>query len=233
MRFFVGTSGYSYKEWKGSFYPEKLPQNEMLGYYAQRFSTVEINNSFYRMPKEDVLESWAEQVPDSFRFVLKAPQTITHRKRLKDAERETDYLLRTASALKGRLGPLLFQLPPNLKKDLSRLEAFLGLIGKGTLAAFEFRHETWFDDEVYACLRARSCALCIAETDDASTADLVSTAGWGYVRLRREEYTDEQLGEWIKKLRARGWNEAYVFFKHEDTGTGPKFASRFLELAGP
>ena len=233
MRFFIGTSGYSYKEWKGNFYPEKLPQKEMLGYYAQRFSTVEINNTFYRMPKASVLESWAGQVPDLFRFVLKAPQVITHRKRLKGVEQEMDYLLRTASALKQRQGPLLVQLPPNFKKDLPRLEAFLGLMGEGALAAFEFRHESWFDDEVFDSLRKKSCALCVADMDDARAADLVSTAGWGYVRLRREDYTDEQLGEWIKRLRSQTWNEAYVFFKHEDAGTGTKFAARFLELAGP
>jgi len=232
MRFFVGTSGYSYKEWKGSFYPEKLAQKEMLSYYAQRFSTVEINNTFYRMPKAGVLESWAQQVPDGFRFVLKAPQKITHFKRLKDAEEETDYLLRTAAVLEGHRGPLLFQLPPNFKKDLPRLEPFLNLVG-GTPAAFEFRHESWFDDEVFECLRKNSCALCVADIDDSPCADLVNTAGWGYVRLRREDYTDEYLREWIERLRSQGWDEAYVFFKHEDAGIGPKLAARFLELAGP
>jgi uncharacterized protein YecE (DUF72 family) len=231
IRFFVGTSGYSYKEWKGSFYPEKLPPKEMLSYYAQRFSTVEINNTFYRMPKPSDLESWALQVPDSFRFVLKAPQTITHRKRLKGVEQDTDYLVRTAAVLKERLGPLLFQLPPNFKKDLPRLEAFLALLGEGTLAAFEFRHESWFDDEVFDSLRKKSCALCAADMEDATSTKLVGTVSWGYVRLRREEYTDQQLEEWIKRLRAQKWDEAYVFFRHEDTGTGPKFATRFLELA--
>lgn len=203
----------------------------MLSYYAQRFSTVEINNTFYRMPTASVVESWAEQVPDLFRFVLKAPQTITHRKRLKDAEDETDRLLRTATVLRGRQGPLLFQLPPNFKKDLSRLEAFLGLIAGRTSAAFEFRHESWFDDEVFDHLRANSCALCIADTDDSPSPSLVNTAGWGYLRLRREGYTHESLGEWIEKLQSPGWNEAYVFFKHEDAGTGPKLAARFLDLA--
>jgi uncharacterized protein YecE (DUF72 family) len=233
MRFFVGTSGYSYKEWKGSFYPEKLPQKEMLSYYAQQFSTVEINSTFYRMPKANDLEKWAQQVPDTFRFVLKAPQMITHRKRLKNAEDETKDFLRTASSLKGRRAPLLFQLPPNFKKDLARLEAFLGLIGDGTAVAFEFRHESWFDDDVFDCLRAKSCALCFADVDDFPCADLVSTAGWGYVRLRCEGYTDKCLGEWIERMRSQSWNEAYVFFKHEDTGTGPRLAARFLELSGP
>jgi uncharacterized protein YecE (DUF72 family) len=232
MRFFVGTSGYSYKEWKGTFYPERLPQKEMLSYYAQRFSTVEINNTFYRMPSVSVMESWAQQVPDSFRFVLKVPQTITHFKRLKNVEEETDHLLHAASALKGRTGPLLFQLPPNFKKDLSRLEVFLSLIANRTSSAFEFRHESWFDGDVFDCLRASSCALCVADMDDFRRADLVSTANWGYVRLRRESYTDKQLGEWIETLRSQNWEEAYVFFKHEDVGTGPKLAARFLELAG-
>jgi uncharacterized protein YecE (DUF72 family) len=233
MHFFVGTSGHSYKKWKGTFYPTKLPQREMLSYYAQRFSTVEVKNTFYRMPSTSILESWAEQVPGSFRFVLKAPQTITHHKRLKNAEEETDYLLRAASVLKDRKGPVLFQLPPNLKKDLPRLEAFLGCIGDRMSSAFEFRHESWFDDEVFDCLRANSCALCVADMDDSPGIDLISTAGWGYVRLRREGYTDERLIDWIERLRSHDWHKAYVFFKHEDAGTGPKLAARFLELAGP
>jgi uncharacterized protein YecE (DUF72 family) len=232
MRFFVGTSGYSYPEWKGAFYPEKLPQKEMLPYYAKRFSTVEINNSFYRMPSASVVESWAQQVPDSFRFVLKAPQTITHRKRLKDAEEATDLFLRAAAALKERQGPLLFQLPPNLKKDLPRLNAFLGFLGNRTPLAFEFRHPSWFDDEVFSCLRANSCALCAADTEENPVADLVGTARWGYLRLRSEGYSDKQIGEWIEKIRSQDWTEAYVFFKHEDTGTGPKLAARFLEMVG-
>lgn len=232
MHLFVGTSGYSYKEWKGAFYPEKLPQKEMLRYYAERFSTVEINNTFYRMPKPSVLESWAQQVPESFRFVLKAPQKITHFQRLKDAEDSTDYFVSTSAALKRRRGPLLFQLPPNLKKDLARLEAFLDLLGAGTQAAFEFRHESWFADDVFESLRRHSCALCIADIDDTPRAELVHTAEWGYLRLRRESYTDEQLREWLGKVRRQNWKEAYVFFKHEDSGTGPKFAARLLELAG-
>lgn len=232
MHFFVGTSGYSYKGWKGGFYPEKLPQKEMLSYYAQRFSTVEINNTFYRMPKQSVLESWAQQVPESFRFVLKAPQTITHRKRLAGAEEATDYFLRAASALLGRQGPILFQLPPNLKKDLRRLESFLELVSGRGASAFEFRHASWLDDGVFDVLRANSCALCVADTDENPVNNLISTADWGYVRLRSEGYSDQQLAQWIEKIRLQGWNEAYVFFKHEDTGTAPKLAARFLELAG-
>jgi uncharacterized protein YecE (DUF72 family) len=232
MQFYVGTSGYSYKAWKGTFYPEKLSQKKMLSYYAQRFSTVEINNTFRVMPKVSVVESWAQQVPETFRFVLKAPQTITHFKRLKNAEEATDSLLLAAAVLKERQGPLLFQLPDNFPKDLARLEAFLGFIGNRASPAFEFRHESWLDDEVYGCLRTHSCALCVDDMDYVPRAELINTSVWGYVRLRRERYTDKQLREWIKKLRSQNWDEAYVFFKHEDSGTGPKLATRFLELAG-
>lgn len=232
MRFFVGTSGYSYKEWKKKFYPEGLPQEEMLSYYARHFSTVEINSTFYRLPKAGVFKSWAKQVPDDFRFAFKAPQTITHCKRLKEVRRETKGFLRVVGTLKGRRSPLLFQLPPNFKKDLPRLKAFLDLIDRDTRAAFEFRHSSWFDDEVFRALRGRSVALCIADMDDSPPPAVVNTAGWGYVRLRRERYTAQSLREWIKKLKSQKWTEAYVFFKHEETGTGPRFARRFLELAG-
>ena len=187
MRFLVGTSGYSFKEWKGNFYPEKLPQKEMLRYYAERFSTVEINNTFHKFPSEAVVQSWAEQVPDSFRFVLKARQIITHFRRLQNAEAYTDDFIRIASVLKERQGPILFQLPPNFKKDVPRLDAFLAYIGGRSKAAFEFRHESWFDDDVYACLRAYESALCIAEADDLPMPRPVRTASWGYVRLREEE----------------------------------------------
>jgi uncharacterized protein YecE (DUF72 family) len=232
MRFFVGTSGYSYKEWKGIFYPAKLPAKEMLGYYAQRFPTVEINGTFMRMPTVSGVEAWARQTPATFRFVLKAPQVITHRKRLKDAEEPTEQFLLAAAALHGQQGPLLFQLPPNFKKDLPRLEAFLRHIAGRAAVAFEFRHASWFDEEAFACLRANSCALCVADADDLPHVDLVNTAPWGYVRLRRVDYTDKQLEEWIARLRAQRWKEAYVFFKHEDAATGPKLAARFLEIAG-
>lgn len=232
MQFLVGTSGYSYKEWKGTFYPEKLPQKEMLEYYSQRFSTVEINNSFYRMPATSVVESWAQQTPESFHFVLKAPQTITHRKRLNDCAEHIDEFLQTAAVLKAQQGPLLFQLPPNFKKDLARLDGFLNVVDNRTPITFEFRHESWFDEEVYDCLRAHSCTLCVADAEDLPPADLVSTTDWGYVRLRREDYADKDLRKWIKNIKAQDWGRVYVFFKHEDTGTGPKFATRFLELVG-
>jgi len=230
MRFFVGTSGYSYPKWKGSFYPAKLPQTEMLRCYAERFDSVEINNTFYKMPSVSDAESWTSQVPNSFRFTIKAPQTITHFKRLKDAEAPTGQLLQVTAALKRRRGPLLFGLPPNMKKDVPRLQAYLRLIPRGVRAAFEFRHESWFTEDVFDCLRARQCALCVADAEDLPRAKLIHTAGWGYVRLRRENYTKRALAGWVKKLRSQSWKEAYVFFKHEDTGTGPKFAARFLEL---
>jgi uncharacterized protein YecE (DUF72 family) len=231
MRFFVGTSGYSYKEWKGSFYPAKLTQKDMLRYYAERFSTVEINNTFYRLPQESVVQSWAEQVPDSFRFVLKARQVITHFKRLQGVERETDDFLRVASALGNQLGPILFQLPPNLKKDVPRLDAFLQHLGGRVKSAFEFRHESWLDNEVFDCLRVHSATLCNADTEEIPLTNLTATTDWGYVRLRQVGYTDEGVAEWVPRINSQSWDEAYVFFKHEDTGTGPQLASRFLELA--
>jgi uncharacterized protein YecE (DUF72 family) len=230
MQFFVGTSGYSYKEWKGSFYPEKLPQKEMLSFYARRFSTVEVNNTFYRMPSPKVLESWAEQVPNDFRFVLKAPQAITHFKRLRDVQEPTGQFLGIASVLKERQGPLLFQLPPNLKKDVPRLERFLNLIKDGTSTAIEFRHESWFEEDVFSLLRAKACALCVADADDLPSVDLINTAQFGILRLRRARYSKRQLAEWIDKVNSQNWDEVYVFFKHEDTGTGPKLAARFTEL---
>ncbi|NIR47871.1 DUF72 domain-containing protein [candidate division KSB1 bacterium] len=231
MKLWVGTSGYSYKEWKGSFYPEDLPNNEMLRYYGEQLPAVEINNTFYRLPKASVLETWAEQVPEHFRFVLKASRKITHIKRLKEANDETEYLLKTAATLGERLGVILFQLPPYLRKDLERLERFLELIPDGKYATFEFRHESWFDEEVYGCLRARGCALCIADMREESDTQVVSTANWGYLRLRRPEYNDEQLTDWTKRVNSQNWENAYVFFKHEEEGAGPNLAKRFLEVA--
>ena len=230
MKFFVGTSGYAYKEWKGSFYPEKIKPAEMLPYYAERFAAVEINNTFYRMPDAATVESWTGQVPASFRFVLKAPQTITHRKRLRNVEEETEQFLTTSEVLKKRRGPLFFQLPPNFKKDLPRLTDFLSLIGKQADVAFEFRHGSWFDDETYEALRKHRCALCWADADDTPEPPLVATAGWGYVRLRRAEYTKKQLATWLERFRKQEWKEASIFFKHEETGTAPKFGAQLLEL---
>lgn len=232
MTLYVGTSGYSYKEWKGSFYPEKIPAKEMLRYYSERLSTVEINATFYRMPQPSMLENWKEQVPSTFRFSLKAPQRITHFKRLKETDEETKYFLDTASLLGDQLGVVLFQLPPNMQKDLPRLESFLAQLPSATRAAFEFCHPTWFDDDVLDFLRSQNRALVVSDTDDMPTTHIDKTADWGYLRLRRVNYSEEILAEWLGRIRAQDWKETFLFFKHEDAGTGPKLAAQFLELAG-
>jgi uncharacterized protein YecE (DUF72 family) len=231
MSLYVGTSGYSYKEWKGSFYPEKIPAKEMLRFYAERLSTVEINATFYRMPQPTMLENWKEQVPGGFRFSLKAPQRITHFKRLKEVDEETKYFLETASVLGDQLGVMLFQLPPNMKKDLPRLEAFLAQLPLATSAAFEFRHPTWFDDDVLDVLRSHNSPLVVSDTDDMPTTHIDKTADWGYLRLRRVNYSPENLAEWVRRIRDQNWKETFLFFKHEDAGTGPRLAAEFLQLA--
>ena len=232
MNLYVGTSGFSYKEWKGEFYPEDLPDREMLKFYGTQLNAVEINNTFYRLPKEALLKSWADQVPEEFRFSIKASQKITHFKRLKETAEETRYLLRIVKTLGERLGVILFQLPPNLKKDLLRLEQFLTLLSDDLLAAFEFRHASWFDEEVYGVLRSHRCALCMADTDEELEVPFVSTADWGYLRLRKENYSGGDLKKWRKKIESQPWNEAFVFFKHEDEATGPKLARKFLRREG-
>jgi len=231
MKFLVGTSGYSYREWKGSFYPEKLPAEEMLSYYARHFPVVEINSSFKSVPTQQVLKAWMSQVPESFQFGLKAPEAITHRRRLKECAEEVQHFLKAAAFLKQRRGPLLFQLPPNFKKDVLRLKDFLKLLGKDSFAAFEFRHASWFDAEVFDSLRKHRCALCVADAEELPKTDLVDTAGWGYVRLRREKYARKDLKTWVERMKSQPWTEAYVFFKHEDTGSGPKLGTQFMELA--
>jgi uncharacterized protein YecE (DUF72 family) len=230
VKLWVGTSGYSYKPWLGKFYPERLAAKEMLGFYASRLPTVEINNTFYRLPKESVLESWAGQVPGEFRFVLKAPQRITHIKRLKDAEADVEYLFRIATVMGSSLGAMLFQLPPHQRKDLERLKSFLSLLPEDRMVAFEFRHPSWFDDEVFACLKEHNRALCMAEMDDKESSELIATASWGYLRLRRSDYSHADLLSWKERILSKQWDDAYVFFKHEDEGIGPKLAGEFLEL---
>lgn len=230
MHLRAGSSGFSYKEWKGPFYPEKLPAKDMLRYYAERLSTVEVNNTFYRMPKESMLEGWAAKVPDDFIFVLKASRRITHQGRLKDVEDSVAYLWKVAQALGPHLGPILFQLPPFLKKDVPRLEAFMATLPEGLRAAFEFRHESWFADDVYDALREGGQALCLADMDDADAPALVSTTDWGYLRLRREDYSDDALSAWKSAIHAQPWREAFVFFKHEDDGAAPRLAHRLLTL---
>jgi uncharacterized protein YecE (DUF72 family) len=231
MNLYVGTSGYSYKEWKGSFYPDDMPADAMLKFYGERFRAVEINNTFFRMPKPAVLEAWAGEVPAVFRFVLKASRGITHMKRLKDAGESVAYLFKMAESLNERLGAVLFQTPPNLKKDAGRLREFLALLPRDRRAAFEFRHQTWLDDEVFALLRERNAALCLAEAEDELDIPFVATADWGYLRLRMPEYSDAEMKAWVKQVKAQKWTDAFVFFKHEDEAKGPAFAKRFLEFS--
>jgi uncharacterized protein YecE (DUF72 family) len=231
MRVLPGTSGFSYKEWKGSFYPEELPDSEMLRFYASRLPAVEINNTFYRMPRAALLESWAEQVPDGFSFSLKASQQITHRKRMKDAAEPVSYFFAVATTLGDRLGPILFQLPPNLKKDLPRLQEFLALLPPASRAAFEFRHASWFDADVFGTLASAGAALCWAEDEELATPP-ERTAAWGYLRLRRADYSDADVATWAQKIRDQPWGEAYVFFKHEEEGTGPRLAQKLREHFG-
>jgi uncharacterized protein YecE (DUF72 family) len=231
MKLHVGTSGYGYKEWKGIFYPEKISPKAMLHFYGERFNAVEINYTYYHMPTERLLASWAEQVPDAFVFVFKAPQVITHVKRLKEVGEEADYYFRTLALLEGRLGPVLCQFPASFRANLPRLEAFLGLIPEGIRCAFEFRSPTWLEAGVGDLLRDRGHSLCTADTDETPAAEIVSTAPWGYLRLRRAGYTEADLAEWAKRIRAQQWEQAFVFFKHEEEALGPQLALRFRELA--
>src|SRR5262245_46233398 len=227
MRVRVGTSGYAYPEWKGTFYPEDLPASKFLAHYAERFDTVEINNTYYRLPNAKAVEGWAKGVPAGFAYSLKASQKITHFKRLKDAGDEVEYLFRVIQGLGEHLGPVLFGLPPNLKKDLPRLTDFLASLPAGARCAFEFRHETWFADDVYEALTKHGAALCVAEAEDL-TVPLVATAPWGYLRLRREDYADADMAVWADKIVAQPWSEAFVYLKHEDAGRGPALAKVLL-----
>ena len=230
MNILVGTSGWSYKEWKGSFYPADLSTDDMLRYYAGRLPTVEINNSFYRIPREKVLLDWADQTPAGFRFVLKASRRITHINRLTDQDDTLGYFLRTVNVLGEKLGPTLFQCPPSLKKDMTRLNDFLVQVPRTWRAALEFRHDSWFDDEVYDALRAHDIALVAVEEDEGATP-LVPTATWGYLRLRRAEYAQDELAGWAERLAALPWREAFVFLKHEeDSPAGPEAATRLQAL---
>jgi uncharacterized protein YecE (DUF72 family) len=225
----VGTSGWNYPEWKGSFYPETIKPAAMLPFYAGRFSTVEVNNTFYRMPTATVVEGWAAAVPPGFTFVLKAPQRITHFARLRDVDEPLRFFCDTARLLGARLGPLLFQLPPNFKADPARLADVLARLPAGVRAAFEFRHASWFTDEVYARLAARNAALCVVDAEEGATP-AIATADWGYLRLRAAGYDDQALRGWVETIRrvGAGWRDAFVFFKHEEQGTGPALAARLV-----
>jgi uncharacterized protein YecE (DUF72 family) len=232
MRVRIGTSGFSYKKWRGVFYPDDLPASEMLRFYASQFGSVELNNTFYRMPTAATLSGWAEQVPHDFCFALKASRHITHQQRLKQAGEAVAFLCEQAQSLGDRLGPLLFQLPPNFRKDVGRLSEFVALLPAGQRAAFEFRHPSWSEPDVCEVLRQVNAALCVADVEGPPPA-VVTTANWGYLRLRRTAYSDAELAHWAAIVRAQPWDDAYVYFKHEDKGTGPALARQFASaLAG-
>ena len=231
MAVWIGTSGYNYPEWRGSFYPEKFPTTKMLAYYAERFSTVEINYSFYRMPNAKTIAGWVAATPERFIFVLKAPKRITHDARLKNVDEPLRFFVDTALTLGPKLGPLLFQLPPNFKKDSGRLTDLLVQLPPGLRCAFEFRHDSWFSDDVYDLLRSRNAALCIADNEKRTTP-LVATADFGYFRLRDQRYSDRELEGWSEKIRrlGAGWRDSFIYFKHEESGTGPALAQRLQQL---
>ena len=231
MKLLAGTSGFAFKEWKGSFYPSDMKDDGMLGFYASKFPIVEINNTFYRLPRESVLQSWASQVPDAFTFAIKASQRITHFGRLKpESASALEFLLNNTASLGNRLGPILFQLPPNMKKDAPRLRAFLELLPKGRRFTFEFREVSWFDDEVYAALRERDIPVCVIDQPDFASP-FVSTASWGYVRLHRFDYDEAALGEWARRIGGESWSDAYVVFKHDEgVGSGPPAVDAFQRL---
>jgi len=233
MNTLVGTSGFAFKEWKGPFYPSGLKDDAMLGYYSGRYPTVEINNTFYRLPKEHVLLDWASQVPDQFTFAIKASQRITHYARLKAGAADAlGFLLKNTASLGDRLGPILFQLPPNLQKDSDRLRAFVALLPVDRRFTIEFRHESWFDEETFDALRARDIALCVSESADV-VCPRVATASWGYLRLHRQDYTDPMLAEWQQYVAAQPWKDTYVFFKHDYIdGAGPLAVERFVGMIG-
>lgn len=233
MRIQVGTSGWAYKEWKGSFYPADLPADDMLRHYSSRLGTVEVNNSFYRIPSERVLLGWSEQVPAEFRFVMKASRRITHINRLAGQDDSLEYFLRMVNVLGDKLGPTLFQCPPTLKKDLPRLKSFLARIPQRWRSALEFRHSSWFDDEVYDALRGHDIALVAVEEGEGDGAPLVPTASWGYLRLRRTTYASGELEAWAGRIQQQPWQEAFVFLKHEeDSPAGPEAALALRAMVG-
>ncbi|HAM52727.1 MAG TPA: DUF72 domain-containing protein [Nitrospiraceae bacterium] len=230
MKLYVGTSGYGYKEWKGIFYPEKISPKEMLRFYSERLGAVEINNTFYHMPTTGVLASWAEQVSDNFVFAIKAPQIITHLKRLRNVDAETEYLFKSLLVLDRKLGPVLFQFPKSFHADQPALKDFLALIPGSIACAFEFRSPSWLNVEILDLLSERNCSLCISDADENPTDEIINTAPWGYLRLRRSDYTDADLSQWLERIRSQKWERAFVFFKHEEEATGPEMAIRFHEF---
>jgi uncharacterized protein YecE (DUF72 family) len=230
-KIFAGTSGFD-KPWKGTFYPEDIKKPDMLAFYSARLPSVEINNTFYRLPKPEVLESWFEQTPDTFQFSIKASRRITHIKRLNDVEEATAYLMETTETLKQKLGPILFQLPPNAKKNTERLKTFLGTLPADRRVTFEFRHPTWFEPDALDALRDHGAALCIADTDDDLTVPVEATTDWGYLRLRKEAYSDSDLKKWVAQIESQPWGDTYVYCKGEEAGHGPRWAGQLMALQG-
>ncbi len=230
LKVYVGTSGYGYKEWQGKFYPEKISPKEMLRFYSERLNAVEINNTFYHMPKEGVLASWAEQVSENFVFALKAPQIITHLKQLRNVSAETRYLFRSLSVLGRKLGPILFQLPKSFSADRTALEDFLTLIPDNVSCAFEFRNPSWQTAEIMDLLKERQYILCIADTDENHMSNIIGTAHQGYLRLRRSDYTDADLSRWKTRILSQKWERVFVFFKHEEEAKGAEIAMHFHEI---
>ena len=234
---FIGTSGYNYPEWKGSFYPDNLPAGKMLPYYSERFSTVEINYTFYRFPSEKTLAGWAEATPQGFTFTLKAPRRITHDARLKGCEELTQAFSLRARRLGDKLGVLFFQLPPSFSADTEVLGSFLDGLPPGLRVAVEFRHESWHSDEVFEMLRSANAALCIADSERMTTP-VEATADFGYFRLRDESYREADIDSWADAISAHSsdWKDVFVYFKHEEKGTGPLFARQLeanLEARAP
>jgi uncharacterized protein YecE (DUF72 family) len=230
VNIWIGTSGFQYAEWKGNFYPEDLPTSKMLPFYAERLATTEINYTFHRIPAPKTIDNWKAQTPEKFRFALKAPQKITHWSKLRDCTDTLEYFCRVVTQLGAKLGPVLFQLPPNFKKDADVLRSFLREL-PATPSAFEFRHDSWFDDEIFTTLKECNVALCIADTD-AITTPAIATADYGYLRLRREDYGKSDIERWAKFVQERGknWRDAFVYFKHEESGIGPKLAGEMIKL---
>lgn len=232
MRIYIGTSGFAHEEWKGRFYPEKLPAREMLRHYGAQLDSVEINNTFYHLPNGTLLANWASQVPDDFVFALKAPQVITHMKRLHSVSSETGYLFKSLSTLGRKLGPVLFQFPASFRADRQLLEAFLGLIPRNALCAFDFRSPSWLEPGIREALRAKGCGWCLEDTDEHPVEEVFGTAAWGYLRLRRAEYSDADLAAWAERIQAQPWERAFVYFKHEGEVGGAELALRFREIVG-
>ncbi len=225
----TGTSGFAYATWKGTFYPRDLPARRMLSAYAERLAAVEVNATFHRIPSADTVASWRAQVPAGFVFALKAPQQVTHFRRLRGTEGAVSALLRAAAELGATLGPVLFQLPPTFAADVPLLRAFLATLPRGVRTAFEFRHASWLADEVLEALASAGAALCALDAEDREVP-VLATTGFGYLRLRRPSYDDADLRRWAARILAQPWSDALVFFKHEDEARGPAFALRMAAV---